>query len=100
MAGLRVLFVTTDRQEDAFPSRCLPDSPQIARRDYGPGLITVPGRAKAKRSSCSIVKAPCGLASGLTTSPLLTRRPRSTGGRLPGVLLIAITDGTDAAGTC
>ena len=95
MAGLRRAVDDRPARQDArYRLGVHPTLPKL-RRDYGPGLMPVSVRAKAKRSSCSIVKAPCGLGSGLTTSRSLTPA-RRTGGHA-GVLLIAITDGTDAA---
>ena len=66
MAGLRVLFVTTDRQEDArFRLGVSPDSPQIARRDYGPGLITVLGARQSQAIELLYRQGPRAAASGL-----------------------------------
>ena len=81
----------------AFPSRCLTGLPKLRVETTDPARLPSSVRAKAKRSSCSIVKAPCGLASGPHDIAIVDTPPEEHGGHLPGVLLVAITDGTDAA---
>ncbi len=98
MAGLRVLFVTTDRQEDArFRLGISPDSPQIARRDYGPGQVTVLGARQSQAIELLYRQGPVRLGIGPHDIAIVDTPPEEHGGHLPGVLLVAITDGTDAA---
>ena len=98
MAGLRVLFVTTDRQEDArFRLGVSPDSPQIARREYGPGLVTVLGARQSQAIELLYRQGPVRLGVGPHAIAIADKPPAAHGGHLPGVLLVEITDGTDAA---
>lgn len=98
MAGLRVLFLTTDRQEDArYRLGIQPDAPPIARREYGSGLITVLGARQSQAIELLYRQGPVRLGVGAHDIAIVDTPPEEHGGHLPGVLLIAITDGTDAA---
>ena len=98
MAGLRVLFCD-DRpaRGRAFPSGVSPDSPQIARRDYGPAML--PSRCAPKPNDRAALSSRprCGLGVGPHDIAIVDTPPEEHGGHFAGVLLIAITDGTDAA---
>ena len=97
-AGLRVLLVTSDRQEDAR-SRLgiLPSEAMIARREYGSGSVTVLAARQNQAIELLYTKGPTRLGIGTYDIAVVDTPPEEYGGSLPGVCLVAITDGTDAA---
>ncbi len=97
-AGLRVLLVTSDRQEDAR-SRLgiLPNEAMIARREYGSGSVTVLAARQNQAIELLYTKGPIKLGIGTYDIAVVDTPPEEYGGSLPGVYLVAITDGTDAA---
>lgn len=97
-AGLNVLFITSDRQEDAR-SRfgILPSEPMIARREYGRGSVTVLAARQDQAIELLYVQGPTQLGIGTYDIAIVDTPPEEHGGSLPGVYLVAITDGTDAA---
>lgn len=98
MTGLRVLFVTTDKQEDARSRMGIPpEAPPIARRECGPGTITVLSARQSQAIELLYRQGPVRLGVGPHDIAVVDTPPEEHGGHLPGVLLIAITDGTDAA---
>jgi hypothetical protein len=98
-AGLRVLLLTCDSQEDARHRLGVqPHEPQIARRSYGDnGTVTVVGIRGAQAVEVLYRSGPGSLGAGMFDMAVVDTPPEVIGGSLPGVLLIATLDGTDAA---
>lgn len=97
-AGLQVLLVTSDRQEDARARLgILPTEPMIARREYDRGSVTVLAARQDQAIELLYGKGPTRLGIGTYDVAIVDTPPEEYGGSLPGVYLIAITDGTDAA---
>ena len=97
-AGLRVLLVTCDDQEDARSRLGVTASdPQVARRERGEGSITVLGARDNKAIDLLYRRGPEKLGLGTYDLAVVDTPPQIKGGTLPGVLLIATVDGTDAA---
>ncbi len=97
-AGLQVLFITSDRQEDAR-SRfgIMPSEPMIARREYDHGSVTVLAARQDQAIELLYNKGPARLGIGTYDIAIVDTPPEEYGGSLPGVFLVAITDGTDAS---
>ena len=97
-AGLRVLLVTCDDQEDARARLGVTASdPQVARQARGEGSITVLGARDTKAIDLLYRRGPEKLGLGTYDLAVVDTPPQIKGGTLPGVLLIATVDGTDAA---
>ena len=98
-AGLRVLLLTCDSQEDARHRLGVQSSePQVARRTYGPeGSVTVVGIRGSKAVDLLYRLGPERLNVGAFDVAVVDTPPEVHGGSLPGVLLITPVDGTDAA---
>lgn len=98
-AGLRVLLLTCDSQEDArHRLGVLPSEPLIARRAYGKGgTVTVVGIRGSKAVDLLYRTGPDKLGHGGFDVAVVDTPPEVKGGSLPGVLLITPVDGTDAA---
>ena len=97
-AGLRVLLVTCDDQEDARSRLGVTASdPQVARQARGEGSITVLGARDNKAIDLLYRRGPEKLGLGTYDLAVVDTPPQIKGGTLPGVLLIATVDGTDAA---
>ena len=97
-AGLQVLLLTCDSQEDARARLGVrPSEPLMARRAYGQGCITVAGirGAKAIDLLYRVGAEPLGLGS--FDVAVLDTPPEVQGGSLPGVVLVTPLDGVDAA---
>ncbi len=96
-AGLRVLVLTCDSQEDARARLGVqPSESQVANRGYGQGTVTVFGLRGAKSIDLVYRLGPERLGYGSFDVAVLDTPPEVQGGRLPGVLLIAPLDGVDA----
>lgn len=96
-AGLRVLLLTCDSQEDARARLGVKASePRIASRSYGHGAITVVGIRGPKAIDVLYRIGPERLGLGSFDLAVLDTPPEVHGGRLPGVLLITPVDGVDA----
>ena len=98
-AGLRVLLLTCDSQEDARHRLGVSSSdPVVARRGYGPdGSITVIGIRGEKAIDLLYRIGPDRLGIGTFDLAVVDTPPEIHGGKLPGVLLVTPVDGTDAA---
>lgn len=97
-AGLRVLLVTSDGQEDARARLGIkPGEPEIARREYGSGSVTVLAARRTQALELLYVKGTTKLGIGTIDVVIVDTPPEAWGGALPGVYLVAITDGNDAA---
>ena len=98
-AGLRVLLLTCDSQEDARHRLGVPASdPLFARRAYGPeGSVTVAGIRGTKAVDLLYRLGPEQLGLGSFDIAVVDTPPEVQGGSLPGVLLLTPVDGTDAA---
>lgn len=98
-AGLRVLLLTCDSQEDARHRLGVQASdPMMARRTYGPeGSVTVVGIRGPKAVDLLYRLGPERLGLGTFDIAVVDTPPEAQGGGLPGVLLITPVDGTDAA---
>lgn len=98
-AGLRVLLLTCDSQEDARQRLGVQSSePLVARRTYGPeGSVTVAGIRGSKAVDLLYRLGPERLGLGAFDLAIVDTPPEAQGGGLPGVLLITPVDGTDAA---
>lgn len=99
-AGLAVLLLTCDTQEDARARLGVgPSEPMAARRAYGTeGSITAVGIRGAKAVDLLYRIGPQGF--GLSASfdiVVVDTPPEEHGVRLPGVMLFAMMDGMDAA---
>ena len=97
-AGLHVLLITSDRQEDARSRLGIkPSEPMIARREYDRGSVTVLAARQDQAIELLYEKGPTRLGIGNYDLAIVDTPPEEHGGSLPGVYLVAITDGTDAA---
>lgn len=97
-AGLRVLLLTTDPQEDARSRLAIPPSaPQGAKVSRGAGSVTVVGARGTQAVDLLYRSGPKRLKRGTFDVAVVDTPPVIAGGALPGVLLIATTDGTDAS---
>lgn len=97
-AGLHVLLITSDRQEDARSRLGIkPTEPVIARREYDRGSVTVLAARQDQAIELLYEKGPTRLGIGTYDIAIVDTPPEEHGGSLPGVFLAAITDGTDAA---
>jgi len=98
-AGLSVLLLTCDSQEDARHRLGVKASDSlIARRTYGSeGSVSVAGIRGTKAVDLLYRIGPERLGLGTFDVVIVDTPPEVRGGRLPGVLLITPVDGTDAA---
>lgn len=98
-AGLQVLMLTCDSQEDARHRLGVqPSEPLVARRAYGNGgTVTVVGLRGSKAVDLLYRVGPDKLGLGSFDVAVVDTPPEVQGGRLPGVLLITPVDGADAA---
>ena len=97
-ASLNVLLITSDRQEDARARLGIsPAEPVIARREYDRGSVTVLAARQDQAVELLYRKGPTKLGIGTYDIAIVDTPPEEYGGSLPGVFLVAITDGTDAA---
>ena len=95
-AGLDVLYLVTDDQLDARRRLGISESdPDVARVQRGPGSITVVGLAGAHAVDVLYRSGPGRF--GRFDAVVVDTPPVKKGGCLPGVLLIAPTDGDDAS---
>jgi hypothetical protein len=95
-AGLDVLYLVTDDQLDARRRLGISEShPDVARVQRGPGSITVVGLAGAHAVEVLYRSGPGRF--GRFHVAVVDTPPVKKGGCLPGVLLIAPTDGDDAS---
>jgi len=96
-AGLRILLVTSDTQEDARSRLGLrANAPPVATTMHGQGRVTVIGIRGARAIDILYRFGPARLDSGVFDMVLVDTPPELFGGTLPGVLLITPMDGTDA----
>lgn len=97
-AGLQILLLTCDSQEDARARLGVqPAESQIARRTYGHGSVTVLGIRGSNAIDLLYRNGPDQLGLGSFDVAVLDTPPEVHGGSLPGVLLITPLDGVDAA---
>ena len=97
-AGLRVLLMTCDTQEDArFRLGVTRADGAIATRNYGSGSVSVAGIRGEKVIDVLYRKGPERMGLGAYDFAVLDTPPEVQGGSLPGVLLVATVDGADAA---
>lgn len=97
-AGLRVLLMTCDTQEDArFRLGVTRAEGAIATRHYGAGTVSVVGIRGGKVIDVLYRKGPERMGLGAYDIAVLDTPPEVQGGSLPGVLLVATVDGADAA---
>ena len=100
-AGLDVLYLVTDDQLDARRRLGISESdPDVARVQRGPGSITVVGLAGAHAVDVLYRSGPGRFGRFDAVVPEVGQAstpPVKKGGCLPGVLLIAPTDGDDAS---
>jgi hypothetical protein len=98
-AGLRVLLLTCDSQEDARHRLGVKSSDSlIARRGYGQdGSVVVAGIRGTKAVDLLYRVGPDKLGLGAFDVAIVDTPPEVHGGSLPGVLLVTPIDGTDAA---
>ena len=95
-AGLDVLYLVTDDQLDARRRLGISESdPDVARVQRGAGSITVVGLAGAHAVDVLYRSGPGRF--GKFDAIIVDTPPVKKGGCLPGVLLIAPTDGDDAS---
>ena len=95
-AGVDVLYLVTDDQLDARRRLGISESdPDVARVQRGAGSITVVGLAGAHAVDVLYRSGPGRF--GRFDAIVVDTPPVKTGGCLPGVLLIAPTDGDDAS---
>ena len=95
-AGLDVLYLVTDDQLDARRRLGISESdPDVARVQRGPGSITVVGLAGPHAMELLYRSGPGRF--GRFDTIIVDTPPVKKGGCLPGVLLIAPTDGDDAS---
>ena len=95
-AGLDVLYLVTDDQLDARRRLGISESdPDVARVQRGVGSITVVGLAGAHAVDVLYRSGPGRF--GKFDTIIVDTPPVKKGGCLPGVLLIAPTDGDDAS---
>ena len=97
-AGLRVLLMTCDTQEDArYRLGVTRSEGAIATRHYGSGTVSVTGVRGEKVIDVLYRKGPERMGLGSYHMAVLDTPPEVQGGSLPGVLLVATVDGADAA---
>lgn len=97
-AGLHILLLTCDSQEDARARLGVQTSESLmASRAYGSGSITVAGIRGAKAIDLLYRLGTDHLGRGTFDMAVLDTPPEVQGGSLPGVLLITPLDGMDAA---
>ncbi len=97
-AGLRVLLMTCDTQEDArYRLGVNRSEGAIATRHYGLGTVSVTGIRGEKVIDVLYRKGPERMGLGSYDMAVLDTPPEVQGGSLPGVLLVATVDGADAA---
>ena len=97
-AGLRVLLMTCDTQEDArYRIGVTRSEGAIATRHYGEGTISVTGVRGEKVIDVLYRQGPERMGLGSYDMAVLDTPPEVQGGSLPGVLLVATVDGADAA---
>ena len=97
-AGLRVLLMTCDTQEDArYRLGVTRSEGAIATRHYGSGTVSVAGVRGEKVIDVLYRKGPDRMGLGSYDMAVLDTPPEVQGGSLPGVLLVATVDGADAA---
>lgn len=95
-AALDVLYLVTDDQLDARRRLGISESdPDVARVQRGPGSVTVVGLAGAHATDVLYRSGPGRF--GRFDAVVVDTPPVKKGGSLPGVLLIAPTDGDDAS---
>lgn len=95
-AGLSVLLLTCDRQEDARTRLGVsPSASVVAVVQRGPGRVSVAGIRGSKAVDLLYRSDPAALKD--YDVAVMDTPPAEESGRLPGVLLIAPLDGTDAA---
>ncbi len=95
-AGLDILYLVTDDQLDARRRLGISESdPDVARVQRGAGSITVVGLAGAHAVDVLYRSGPGRF--GKFDAIIVDTPPVKKGGCLPGVLLIAPTDGDDAS---
>lgn len=98
LAGLRVLLMTCDTQEDArYRLGVSRSEGALATRHYGAGTVTVAGIRGEKVIDVLYRKGPERMGLGSYDVAVLDTPPEVQGGSLPGVLLVATVDGADAA---
>jgi len=96
-AGLRVLVLTSDSQEDArYRLGANASDAQIMRRAYGAGSITVVSIRGSRAVEVLYRSGPDKLGAGSFDIAVVDTPPEVQGGSLPGVFLITPVDGTDA----
>lgn len=96
-AGLRVLLLTCDTQEDArFRLGVARADGSLATRQYGFGTVSVTGIRGEKATDVLYRKGPERMGLGSYDIAVLDTPPEVKGGSLPGVLLVATVDGADA----
>lgn len=96
-AGLHVLLITSDSQEDTRSRLGIkPSEPMIARREYDRGSVTVLAARQDQAIELLYEKGPVRLGIGTYDLAIVDTLPEEHGGSLPGVYLVAITDGSDA----
>lgn len=97
-AGLQILLLTCDSQEDARARLGVQSAEsQTARRTYGQGSVTVLGIRGSKAIDLLYRIGPEHFGLGTFDVAVLDTPPEAHGGSLPGVLLITPLDGVDAA---
>lgn len=95
-AGLDVLYLVTDDQLDARRRLGISEAdPDVARVQRGPGTVTVVGLAGAHATDVLYRAGPSRF--GHFDAVMVDTPPVKKGGSLPGVLLLAPTDGDDAS---
>lgn len=95
-AGLDVLYLVTDDQLDARRRLGISETdPDVARVQRGPGSVTVVGLAGPHAVDLLYRSGPGRF--GRFDTIIVDTPPVKRGGCLPGVLLIAPTDGDDAS---
>lgn len=98
LAGLRVLLMTCDTQEDArYRLGVSRSEGALATRHYGAGTVTVAGIRGEKVIDVLYRQGPERMGLGSFDVAVLDTPPEVQGGSLPGVLLVATVDGADAA---
>lgn len=98
LAGLRVMLMTCDTQEDArYRLGIKRGEGPLATRHYGSGTVTVTGIRGEKVIDVLYRKGPERMGLGSYDFAVLDTPPEVQGGSLPGVLLVATVDGGDAA---
>lgn len=97
-AGLRVLLVTSDDQEDArFRLGLKASDPTVAKLPRGEGSVTVLPAHNVHVVDLLYRQGPERRGFGTFDVAVVDTPPELRGGMLPGVLLVATLDGADAA---